>query len=207
MTRNRGEQTRRAIVEAGLGLATEEGLSAVTLDRVAERVGVTKQAVLYHVGTKRGLLLALLVDALGEEADALTASIRDARSAHEAVVSFLSSAVDYYLTNLVRFRAIYVAVQVSGPPIPEEDRARVIYPTTSRIYDALEDALAADPTVDPELDLRKAAVGVHFAAVGVACYAAMLEAAGETLRHDIRELTSQLAEVIGRGMVGRARRL
>jgi AcrR family transcriptional regulator len=202
MTRQRGSDTRAAIVAEGLRLMREEGPGVVTLDRVAEGVGVTKQAVLYHFGSKRGLLVALVFSAFEDEADRLTRSVERATSAAEAVRAFLSTAVDYYLADLQRFRAIYITVQAYGAPaeLGDAERAQAVYPTTSRIYGALEQALAADPSVDASLDLRRTAVGIHFAAIGIACYAGLLDATGDSLRHDLRALTAELAEVIGRGL-------
>lgn len=39
---------KSAIVEAAMRVAEEQGLSAVTIDAVAEQAGITKGGLLYH---------------------------------------------------------------------------------------------------------------------------------------------------------------
>lgn len=53
------EARRAAIVEAALVLASLEGLSALSMQRVAVAAGVPKSVVLYHVGDRDGLWLAV----------------------------------------------------------------------------------------------------------------------------------------------------
>lgn len=52
--------TRQQIVEAADHLFYSEGLSAVSMDRIAERAGVTKKTLYYHFRTKDDLMGAYL---------------------------------------------------------------------------------------------------------------------------------------------------
>ena len=47
---------RNAVLEAGLALADEAGLAAVTLRRLADRLAVTPMALYRHVAGKEDLL-------------------------------------------------------------------------------------------------------------------------------------------------------
>jgi AcrR family transcriptional regulator len=52
----RGALTRRAVVEGALALADAEGLEAVTIRRLAKRLGVTPMALYWHFRNKDELL-------------------------------------------------------------------------------------------------------------------------------------------------------
>jgi AcrR family transcriptional regulator len=56
----KGESTRDAILEAGVALAREVGLSAVTIGELAERVQMSKSGLFAHFGAKEELQLAVL---------------------------------------------------------------------------------------------------------------------------------------------------
>ncbi len=56
----RGEASRRAIIEAAIDGIAEQGLAGATLDAVARRAGVSKPLLLFHFGSKDGLLVAVL---------------------------------------------------------------------------------------------------------------------------------------------------
>lgn len=60
--------TEAAIVEAALGLLDEDGVEAVTMRAVAERLGVTTPTIYWHVASKDGLLDRLLDRLCGEVA-------------------------------------------------------------------------------------------------------------------------------------------
>ena len=61
--RTRRALKRKAIIDATAAQLAESGLSATTLDRVGERVGLSKAALYYYVDS-RDELLALLLDRL-----------------------------------------------------------------------------------------------------------------------------------------------
>jgi AcrR family transcriptional regulator len=64
--RRRPALTREEIVAAALGIANAEGLEAVSMRRVAARLGVGAMALYTHVDSKDDLL-DLMIDALAEE--------------------------------------------------------------------------------------------------------------------------------------------
>ncbi|MBZ5735490.1 TetR family transcriptional regulator [Nocardioides sp. TRM66260-LWL] len=57
----RQASTRERIVDAGVALTTEVGWSGVTMARLAEVVGVSRQTVYNEVGTKAGLAEAMIL--------------------------------------------------------------------------------------------------------------------------------------------------
>lgn len=56
------EAVRRALLEAAWHLAYEQGLSAVTVQAVATRAGVTKGGLFHHFPTKQALIEGLYAD-------------------------------------------------------------------------------------------------------------------------------------------------
>ncbi len=66
MTRRRSADDAKAeIREAALHLFLQQGYDAASLEGVAERVGVTRPAVLYHFGSKEALLLSVVEPGFG----------------------------------------------------------------------------------------------------------------------------------------------
>jgi AcrR family transcriptional regulator len=57
---NKSEMTRAAIVGAALDLAAEQGLEAITLQAVADRVGLSKSGVFSRVGSREALQQAVI---------------------------------------------------------------------------------------------------------------------------------------------------
>jgi AcrR family transcriptional regulator len=58
----RGEDRRRAIVDAALAVFAEKGFRGSALAEVAERCGLTAAGILYHFGSKEALLLAVIAE-------------------------------------------------------------------------------------------------------------------------------------------------
>jgi AcrR family transcriptional regulator len=58
--RARGSETKRAILEAAMSLYARRGVKGTGLAAIGQAAGVTHAGVLYHFGSSRGLLLAVL---------------------------------------------------------------------------------------------------------------------------------------------------
>jgi AcrR family transcriptional regulator len=56
----KSEMTRAAIVGAGLDLASEQGLEAITLQAVADRIGLSKSGVFSRIGSREALQKAAI---------------------------------------------------------------------------------------------------------------------------------------------------
>jgi AcrR family transcriptional regulator len=67
----RGERTRRAIVDAAMEVFAVEGFRASALADIAGRVGLTPGGILYHFGSKDALLLAVIAERDRRAADLL----------------------------------------------------------------------------------------------------------------------------------------
>jgi AcrR family transcriptional regulator len=56
----KSEMTRTAIVGAGINLASAEGLEAITLQAVADRIGLSKSGVFSRIGSREALQKAVI---------------------------------------------------------------------------------------------------------------------------------------------------
>src|SRR5438309_12011532 len=61
--RQRGERTRQAILSHASRLASAEGLEAVSLQRLASDLGISKSGLFAHFGSKEELQLATVEEA------------------------------------------------------------------------------------------------------------------------------------------------
>jgi AcrR family transcriptional regulator len=63
LRRQRGERTRQAILSHAARLASAEGLDAVSLQRLADELGISKSGLFAHFGSKEELQLATVEEA------------------------------------------------------------------------------------------------------------------------------------------------
>jgi AcrR family transcriptional regulator len=68
----RGARSREAIVDAALGVFAVRGFRAGALAEIAEKVGLTPAGILYHFGSKEGLLVAVIAERDRRAGDLLT---------------------------------------------------------------------------------------------------------------------------------------
>jgi AcrR family transcriptional regulator len=198
----RGAETRLRILEATRAELASEGAD-LTLDGVAARLSLTKQAVLYHFPSKDRLLVELSLEGIAEESDAMITAIEPASSAADAVRRFVLANVSFHLEDLERFRLIYVragVVRGAKDSLPTAERKARLYPVTSRMYDALEAKLRADAEEPSDVDPRTLAVGIHLSALGYVTMASHLAGSGETMKRSFEEYASAVADVLARGL-------
>ncbi|HSY41654.1 MAG TPA: helix-turn-helix domain-containing protein [Polyangia bacterium] len=197
----RGAQTRSRILTATRAVLARQGQD-LTLDHVAARLGLTKQAVLYHFPSKDRLLVELALLGVAEEAEAMIAAVAPARTAAEAVRRFLRASLGFHLADLERFRLIYVRAQVvrgAKDTLPSAERKARIYPFTSRMYEALEEKLRDDAGFPKHLEPRTLAVAIHLAAIGYATMAGELQGAKDAMKLPFERYADELATAISGG--------
>ena len=198
----RGAETRNRILAATRAELRRHGQD-LTLDHIAARLALTKQAVLYHFPSKDRLLVELALLGVAEEANAMIAAVAGARSAADAVHRFLRASLAFHLADLERFRLIYVRAQVvpgAKDTLPSTERKARLYPVTARMYAAFEEKLRADPGLPDHLDARTLAVAVHLAAIGYATMAGELEGAKDAMKLPLERYVDELSAAIGGGL-------
>jgi AcrR family transcriptional regulator len=77
---HKGQQTRSAILEAALGLASHVGLEGLSIGALAEMTGMSKSGVFAHFGSREELQISVIREYHAKfEEEVFYPSIRDAR--------------------------------------------------------------------------------------------------------------------------------
>ncbi len=198
----RGRETRARILEATRSELRVHGQD-LTLELVAARLGLTKQAVLYHFPSKERLFVELALIGIAEEADAMIAAVAPARSGSDAIRRFLHASYAFHVGDLERFRLTYIRPQVvpgAKDTLPPAEREQRLYPVTSGMYAALEEKLASDRRFPAELQARPLAVAVHLAAIGFVTMAGNVRGAKDSMKLPFERYIDQLAAALSRSL-------
>jgi TetR/AcrR family transcriptional regulator len=108
------DSVRGRLMTAAIGLFARKGYSATTVREIVAAAGVTKPVLYYHFGSKEGIFLAMMGEALGEFEATAAAAMNAGGSAADRIVRFLDSTFALVLEHLDAMRvldAIYY-----GPP-------------------------------------------------------------------------------------------
>ncbi len=178
------------ILATARGILASGGLGAVSFDSIANRLGCSKQAVLYWYPTKNDLLAAMILPWLEAEAETAVGAVSKSTTRTQAVGSFVRSIVGFHLQDLDRFRMIYLVPQTTSPRSADREQifaGEKIYPVTSRLYTALAHYLDGDPNA-----ARREAVAIHSAVLGLVLMFAFADAVKDPLKHSQGNLTEAL---------------
>jgi AcrR family transcriptional regulator len=93
--KTKGERTREAILETAAALATQEGLEALSIGRLAEATGMSKSGLFAHFGSKEELQLATVDHAAKMFADEVILPAREAPRGIARVWALCDNMVDY----------------------------------------------------------------------------------------------------------------
>jgi TetR/AcrR family transcriptional regulator len=99
-----GVATRQRILDAALSSVASKGYDGTSLDSLAATIGVTKQTILHHFGSKDGLLRALLERSVAELKEAVTDSLRRV-PVHERSTEAVLKSIDRAVRSAFRLAA------------------------------------------------------------------------------------------------------
>ncbi|ROR72379.1 TetR/AcrR family transcriptional regulator [Bogoriella caseilytica] len=106
---------RQQILDATIAIIGRAGWSACTLQSVADEIGVTKAAVIYHVGTKAGLVEQAYGFVINEFATFVHESVIAANTPMDSIVAFTQAHLDYMLDHPDHARLIAESVNDAHP--------------------------------------------------------------------------------------------
>lgn len=196
---DRNGETAEKILAAARDIVSKRGPDGLTFDAVAEGVGISKQAVLYWYPNKARLIEALVRPALVAEATAGMSAIVPGATASEAIRAFVGALAAFHISDLDRFRLMYVAPQIGQRPARGSQMLTTlgrIHPATTEMYDTLADALVTGGRYDKVKDARKAAAAIHTALLGLILRVAMSDALNQPMRHRDDGLIDALVDVM-----------
>jgi len=116
---------RQSILDAAGSLFLEQGVSATTMDQIAERAELSKGAVYLYFSSKEELCLALLVEASQVFTDEMKQSRIAGAPPLEELEQLIQAYYDFYRRRPDYFRLLFVIEhQPYRGPVADELRAR-----------------------------------------------------------------------------------
>jgi TetR/AcrR family transcriptional regulator len=167
-------ETRARILDAALSSFASPGYEATSLDALAAGLGVRKQTILYHFGTKEALLDAVIDRSAADLADALERALVKAGPGFERVEA-LVKAVFRLAARRPELLGLLREVTRLGPPATTR-LTDALEPLVSRAHAFLEAEMSAGTMrrQDPRLLLLNA----YSTVIGAATEAEVLRAVG-----------------------------
>ena len=169
----------------------DRGYGATSLDNLAARLGVSKQTILHHFGTKEGVLAAVVDRSASELAAALEVALAGAGSGF-ARIEALVRAVFRLAARRPELLGLLREVSRLGPPAANR-LMETLDPLVVRARTFLEEEMAAGRMRrhDPRLLLLSA----YSTVIGVATEVEVLRAVG--VEPTARSLVHRRAELLG----------
>ena len=114
--RGSGQATRRSVLDAAADLVATEGAAKLTLDAVAERVGLSKGGILHHFATKDSLIAAMIEDVVSQFEGDLARHMQGENGPGSFARAFLRACLDPdgTVTRSLRISAILAAVAINS---------------------------------------------------------------------------------------------
>lgn len=196
--------SRELIQEAAIKLVERGGLTALTFQALADRLGVSKQAILYWYPTKWELIAECGLPLMRQEADALIEAVAGSRDGTDAIDRFIRAFARHYGTRLPQFRVLYMPEPLGVEPNAPDQQAALapIHRVTSSVYAALETWIASDPRFAGEgVNARQLAVAVHMSAVGLMTMFAGADALGDPMVQSLDKMVDAVVALSRRGEI------
>ena len=190
--------TRGRILDAALVSFADRGYEATSLDAIASALGVRKQTILYHFGTKEALLDAVIDRSATELADVLERALAKAGPGFQRVDA-LVKAVFRLAARRPELLGLLREVSRLGPP------------ATTRLMDALESLIErARAFLQAEMDAgtmrrqdpRLLLLSSYSTVIGVATEVEVLRAVGvEPTARSLLRRRNELIEFLRSALV------
>lgn len=177
------QDTRTRIIAAAIDAFGHRGYDAVSLDDLADALGVRKQTILYHFGSKAGLFEATIDRAIGDLGEALIEAGRD-RTGWPAVESVVHAVFRIAVRQPERLGILREVMRLGGDWSARASDAMAPIIERARLFLSLEMRRGNMRDSDPNLVL----VSAYSTVMGVATEVEVLRAVGlePTLREAVR---------------------
>ena len=107
-------QTRNRLLQSAVHIFDRKGYSAASVREIAEMAGVAKPALYYHFGSKEGLLIAILDEAVREFARAISMAVERTGTARERLMALCDDVFNLFEENIPIVRVAHTVFL--GPP-------------------------------------------------------------------------------------------
>lgn len=119
----RGSETRRRLLQSTKSLLADHDYQSITLDQVADTVGIAKSSILWHFGSKEGLLTEAVFE-LFEEIDEAINLEKEALPTLDERFRYLLETVADYFTNHPQAKGITLSL-VFNSQTPQSIQERI----------------------------------------------------------------------------------
>lgn len=162
---DRGEETRRRLMEAALPVFARDGYDGVSTRRIAEAAGANVAAIAYHFGGKRGLYLAVARcvaerngAALGPMVERVAAEVAAAKGDRARLGVLLARTVGGFMRGMVTAREDGRAGFIVRELLTPSDAFDILYDgffePMNRAMTAIAAAALGRAADDPEAVMR-----------------------------------------------------
>ncbi|HVJ89302.1 MAG TPA: helix-turn-helix domain-containing protein [Labilithrix sp.] len=195
----RRAQSRDDILDAARRVITRDGIR-ITLDAVAEEVGLTKAALYYYFPSKEALLSELMFGVIKAEADGVAAALATSNSGADALEGIIGTTIARYAGNMADFRLTYMHAQLAAPNALEllPEFFAGLRPLNEKTYGVAAGLIAeevGDRGTRAGVSPRRLAFLAHMAAIGVLTMKGLVESVGDPLVHSDEQLVADLAKI------------
>ena len=162
-SRSDGERSREAILRAAAGLATVEGITGLSLGRLADAVGMSKSGLFAHFGSKEDLQLATIDTACGIYREVVVAPALAAESGLARLRALAERFLEHVEESVFPGGCFFasVAAKVDTHPGPVRDLAlEFVAEWFGTLRQAVVDA-QAEGEIDPAEDADQVAFEVN----------------------------------------------
>ncbi len=136
----RGERTRRGILETSVDIASAEGLEGLTIGRLAKDLGMSKSGLFAHFGSKEDLQIATINIAREIFVEEIVLPIIDMEGGLKKLLAMLENWISYVERNVFRGGCFFFAASAEMDDRPGKVRDFVAELTNAWVI-ALEDEI------------------------------------------------------------------
>lgn len=196
----RRERSREEILEAARVVLLRDGIAALTVDKVAKEVGVTKTAIYYYFASKDALLFELVYRAVSSNAQAVQDATAKVDQGGAALRAIIRETVHGFAGQLDDFRLAFLHAQVAGNgavALAPEQFAR-LRPLNDMIFARTAALLRDEQKRKPSrarVDPRLMAFLANVSALGVLTMKGMVESVGDPLLYSDEQLVDALSRI------------
>lgn len=115
---DKGRETVARILEAAKDVFAEKGFAGARVDEIAERAGVNKAALYYHIGDKKSLYASAIHDIIGTAAMRLS-GIETAKTPEEKMRTYIRTLATAFDENPQMPRLMMRELASGGQNLPE----------------------------------------------------------------------------------------
>jgi AcrR family transcriptional regulator len=194
-------RAKAEFLDAAETALNEEGLSALTLDEVARRVGVTKPALYHYFPNKEALVAGLIERLATDMVETLMSQVEAAASGREALEITVRAFVAFFRERHQAFRALFLWPQVIAvePALVHEK----INPMMRTLFGAIEEKLESDRRdgqIKEGVHPRRVSVLGFLSGFSIVSLLSLFQASETQSLHEVDDLVDEMCCVLLHGV-------